>query len=69
LNTSIAAISDGVAKPAVSSITETRYCILDHLLWFGALLVGGCSHLLRTPPPRSDTASRISLKDFLVHRL
>src|ERR1022692_1813880 len=69
LNASMAAISSGVARPAVSSITETRYCISDHLLWFGALLVGGRSHLLRTPPPRSDTASRISFKDFLVRRL
>src|SRR5215471_11712326 len=41
LNTSIAACSSGVARPAVSSITETRYCISDHLLWFGVLLVGG----------------------------
>src|SRR6266516_8207992 len=32
----MAAISSGVARPAVSSITETRYCISDHLLWFGA---------------------------------
>src|ERR1700727_10243 len=31
----MAAISSGVARPAVSSITETRYCILDHLLWSG----------------------------------
>ena len=27
----------------MSSITETRYCISDHLLWFGAPLVGGRS--------------------------
>ena len=52
----------------LSSITETRYCISDHLLWFGAPLVGGRSPLLRTPLPRSDTASRISFKDFLVRR-
>src|SRR5215471_19680277 len=32
LNASIAACSSGVARPAVSSITETRYCISDHLL-------------------------------------
>src|ERR1039457_4373885 len=55
----MAAISSGVARPAVSSITATRYCISDHLLRSGAPLVGGRSHLLRTPPPRSDTASRI----------
>src|SRR5215213_9701521 len=53
----MAAISSGVARPAVSSITETRYCISDHLLWFGAPLVGGRSTLLRRPLPRSDTAS------------
>jgi hypothetical protein len=64
----MAAISSGVARPAVSSITETRYCISDHLLWFGAPLVG-LSPLLRTPLPRSDTASRISSEDFLVRRL
>ena len=32
-------------------------------------LVGGLSPLLRTPLPRSDTASRISFEDFLVRRL
>ena len=64
LNTSMAAISSGVARPAVSSITETRYCITDHLLWFGAPLAGGRSPLLRTPSPRSDTASRMSFKIF-----
>jgi hypothetical protein len=69
LNALIAAISDGVARPAVSSITETRYCISDHLLWFGAPLAGGRSPLLRTPLPRSDTASRMSFKDFLLRRL
>src|SRR5260370_16955001 len=57
----MAAISSGVARPAVSSITETRYCIWDHLLWFGAPLAGGRSPLLRTPLPRSGTPSR----DFL----
>ena len=40
----------------MSSITETRYCISDHLLWSGAPLAGGRSPLLRTPLPRSDTA-------------
>ena len=57
LNTSIASISDGVAKPAVSSITETRYCISDHLLWFGTPLVGGRSYVLRTRLPESDSDS------------
>src|SRR5215212_9193155 len=36
LNALMAAISSGVAEPAVSSITETRYCISDHLLGLGA---------------------------------
>src|SRR4030095_11023190 len=40
LNALMAAISDGVAEPVLSSITETRYCISDHLLWLGAPLVG-----------------------------
>src|SRR5215472_6578727 len=46
----MAACSSGVARPAVSSITETRYCISDHLLWFGVPLVGG----------RSSSASAMS---------
>src|ERR1700730_18835037 len=32
----MAAISSGVAAPVLSSITETRYCISDHLLLHGA---------------------------------
>src|SRR5215813_11186286 len=60
----MAACSSGVARPAVSSITETRYCISDHLLWYGVPLVGGLSPLLRTHLPRSDTASRTSFKIF-----
>src|SRR6266566_9286714 len=53
----MAACSSGVARPAVSSITETRYCISDHLLCFGAPLEGGrspCYECLRpdpAPPP------------------
>jgi hypothetical protein len=35
----------------------------------GAPLVGGRSPLLRTPPPRSDTAARITFEDFLARRL
>ena len=38
-------------------------------LSLGRPLVGGLSPLLRTPLPRSDTASRISFEDFLVRRL
>src|SRR5829696_8706131 len=41
LNALMAAISVGVAEPVLSKITETRYCISDHLLWLGAPLVGG----------------------------
>jgi hypothetical protein len=69
LNTSMSAISSSVARSGVSVITETRYCIWDHLLWFGAPLAGGRSPLLRTPLPRSDTALRISFEDFPVRRL
>src|SRR5215212_5317343 len=58
----MAAISSGVARPAVSSITETRYCMLDHLLSFGAPLVGGRSPLLRRLLSRSDTACGMSFK-------
>src|SRR3984893_9540160 len=64
----MAAISSGVAASAVSSITETRFCISDHLRCFGAPLAGGRSPLLRTPLPRSDTASRIYFEDFVVRR-
>src|SRR5713226_7737160 len=63
----MAAISSGVARPAVSSITETRYRISDHLLWSGAPLVGGRSPLLRTRLPRSDTAGRpVDLKRYAL---
>jgi hypothetical protein len=58
----IAAIWSAVARPAVSSITETRYCNSDHLLRFGVPLAGGRSPLLRTPLARSDTAARVSLR-------
>jgi hypothetical protein len=51
-----------VARPAESWITESRYCISDHLLWFGAPRAGGRSPLLRTPLPRSDTAPWSSFK-------
>jgi hypothetical protein len=37
-------------------------------LLLGAPLAGGLSPLLRTPPPRSDTAPRTSFEDFLVRR-
>src|SRR3982074_3819821 len=65
----MAACSSGVARPAVSSITETRYSIPDHPLRPGAPPAGGRSPLPRTPLPRSDTASPISFKDFLLRRL
>src|SRR5262249_53132576 len=50
-----AAISVGVAEPVLSSMTETRYCIRDHLLWFrGRPSWATAAPLLRTPLPRSD---------------
>src|SRR5262249_11082532 len=55
LNASMAAISVGVAEPVLSSMTETRYCIRDHLLWFrGRPSWATAAPLLRTPLPRSD---------------
>src|ERR1700733_10738388 len=65
----MAAISSGGASSFESWITETRYCIWDHLLCSGALLVGSRSPLLRTPASRSDTAARISFNDFLPGHL
>src|SRR6266516_912908 len=62
LNALMAAISSGVARPAVSSITETRYCISDHLPVVRGAPRGRPLTLLRTPLPRSDTASRMSFK-------
>jgi hypothetical protein len=53
-----------VPELALSAITETRYCISDHLLWLGAPLVRARSPLLRMPLPRSDTVCRTSCKDF-----
>src|SRR6266508_6370938 len=48
----MAAISSGVARPAVSKITETRYRISDHLPWFGAPHVGGpLTPATNTPAP------------------
>src|SRR5262245_45750005 len=54
----MAAISSGVARPALSSITETRYCIADRLLRFRVPLVGSLSPLLRTPLLRSDRSAQ-----------
>jgi hypothetical protein len=48
----------------LSSITETRYSISDHLLSFRAPLADGRSPLLRTPLSRSDTAARIMSRTF-----
>jgi hypothetical protein len=36
--------SDGVARPAESSITETRYCISDHLPWFRGAAFRAAAH-------------------------
>src|SRR5258708_12952297 len=44
----------------------------SYLVWFcpfGAPPLGALSPLLRTPLPRSHTASRLSFEDFLVRRL
>src|SRR5580693_3397099 len=51
-NTSMAAISSAVARSSVLLITETRYCISDHLL----KLRGGpeASHLLRPAAGHRD---------------
>src|SRR5258707_10968653 len=56
----MAACSSGVARPAVSSITETRYCILDHLLWFG----GAPRGRPLTPATNSSPPIRHRLADF-----
>src|SRR5216683_4506186 len=57
----MAAISSGVARSAVSSITETRYCISDHLLWLGVPLVGGRSPCYeRLCPGRLSSAAPMS---------
>src|SRR6185437_732145 len=60
----MAASSSGVARLAVSLITETRYCISDHLLWFGAPLVGAShpcyEHLCPDPTPPPGCLSGLS---------
>src|SRR5215831_18158669 len=43
LNALMAAISSGVARSAVSLVTDTMCCISDHLLCFGAPLADGRS--------------------------
>jgi hypothetical protein len=52
-----------VARPAVSSITDTRYCISDHLLWFGHPLWAAThrcyEHLCLDPTPPPGFLSRI----------
>src|ERR1700691_2354500 len=57
-----AAISSWMARSAALAITEIRYCIVDHLLCFGAPVAGGRSRLQRTAPTRPDTTSRTSFK-------
>src|SRR5215208_4031664 len=60
--------SSGPPSPCITPSTVTivmvvSFMIAVPLLLWGAL-VGGLSPLLRTPRPRSDTASRISFEDF-----
>src|SRR6266851_3497973 len=65
--------SDAPPFPCITPSTVTCVMVVSFIIAvpfsLGAPLVGGLSPLLRTPPPRSDTASRISFEDFLVRRL
>ena len=65
--------SSGPPFPCITPSTETCVVVVSFMIAvpfsLGRALVGGLSPLLRTPPPRSDTASRISFEDFLVRRL
>src|SRR6266498_5009197 len=60
--------SSGAPSPCITPSTETCVVVVSFMIVvpfllgsvpFGAPLVGGRSPLLRTPLPRSDTASRI----------
>src|SRR6266540_630989 len=63
--------SSGAPSPCITPSTETCVVVVSFMIVvpfllgsvpFGAPLVGGRSPLLRTPLPRSDTASRISFE-------
>src|SRR5581483_6447885 len=60
LNASMAAISAG-AEPALSSITETRYCISDRLPWLG----GAPRGRPLTPATNNSAPIRHRLPDIL----
>ena len=66
--------SSGPPSPCITPSTVTIVMVVSFMIAVpfsvvGGALVGGLSPLLRTPRPRSDTASRISFEDFLVRRL
>src|SRR6266699_3818977 len=65
--------SDAPPFPCITPSTVTCVMVVSFMIAvpfsLGAPLAGGLSPLLRTPLPRSDTASRISFEDFLVRRL
>src|SRR6266851_9583338 len=65
--------SDAPPFPCITPSTVTCVMVVSFMIAvpfsLEAPLVGGLAPLLRTPLPRSDTASRISFEDFLVRRL
>src|ERR1700722_10776792 len=56
----MAAISSGGGSSFESWITETRYCIVDHLLWFG----GAPRERPLTPATNTSAPIRHRLADF-----
>ena len=62
--------SDAPPFPCITPSTVTCVMVVSFMIAvpfsLGAPLVGGLSPLLRTPLPRSDTASRISFEDFVA---
>src|ERR1700744_2477971 len=63
LNTSMAASSSGGARPAVSSVTETRYCISDPLRWGQAPRIGAAAYpgYERAPPDSTPPGLNLAL--------
>src|SRR3981189_838673 len=59
--------------PCITPSTETCVVVVSFMIVapfsLRAPLPGGLSPVLRTPEPRSDTASRISFENFLVRRV